>query len=147
MKLKAFLAVAVLSFGLFCPGPARAIGIQDFAKLSIDDEATYVTLLVEGVAKELRAQGHPDQAHQAIMFFKDKTKNGGVAQFATNLKAVNAINNRKAINPNNRAIPYQVEDAMAMTLKDQGINIPVSYLLSINKDFKPTGPYRQLYTP
>ena len=108
-----------------------------------DDEATYVSLLVEASAKMLKANGQPDQARRAISLFKDSGKNGGVPQLASNLKMVNALNKRNAINPNNRAPAYQVEDAMELTLKDAGIIVPTSYLFKISKDFRPSGPPRQ----
>jgi len=107
-----------------------------------DDDATYVTAMVEGVAKILRANGEPDQARKVIALFKDSSKQGGVNQLAMNMKAMNALNNRNAINPNNRAHVYEVEDAMERTLKDNGITVPASALLAINRDFRPVGPPR-----
>jgi hypothetical protein len=53
------------------------------------------------------------------------------------------MNKRNAINPNNRAPVYQVEDAMASTLKSAGVIVPANYLLTAGKDFKPDGPPRQ----
>jgi hypothetical protein len=92
----------------------------------------------------LRANGQPDQASKVIAFFKDSRKQGGVNQLAMNMKAMNGLNNRNAINPNNRAHVYEVEDAMALTLKNHGIIVPVGYLLAINQDFQPVGPPRPL---
>jgi hypothetical protein len=105
-----------------------------------------VALLVEGSAKMLKANGQPDQARKAIALFHDSSKNGGVAQLASNLKTINALNKRNAINPNNRAPVYQIEDAMELTLKDAGIIVPTSYLLSINQNFRPSGPPRAITT-
>ena len=116
------------------------MSIHDFGKMNRDDEATYVALLVEGSAEMLKAHGQPEQARKAISFFKDSSKDGGVQQPASHLQMVNALNKRNAINPNNRAPVYQVEDAMELTLKDDGIIVPASYLLTINKDFRPSGP-------
>jgi hypothetical protein len=62
-----------------------------------------------------------------------------VNQLAMNMKALDGLNNRNAINPNNRAHVYEVEDAMALTLKDKGIIVPASYLLAVNQDFHPVG--------
>ena len=142
MKLSAYLAAGVLLAGLLSSGNARAMAIFDFAKMNTDDEATYITSLVVGSAKMLRAQGHPDQARKVIAFFKDPSKNGGLNQFALQLKELHEINDRNAINPNNRAYAYQVEDAMELTLKDNGFIVPASYLLQVNKDFRPVGPLR-----
>ena len=142
MNLKANLAVSLILLVSCLTGSAKAISIHDFGKMNIDDEATYVALLVEGSAQMLKANGQPDQARKAIAFFKDSSKDGGVQQLAAHLMVVDALNKRNAINPNNRAPVYQLEDAMEQTLKDEGIIVPVSYLLTINKDFKPSGPPR-----
>jgi hypothetical protein len=65
-----------------------------------------------------------------------------VNQLAMNMNAMNGLNNRNAINPNNRAHVYEVEDAMALTLKENGIIVPAGYLLAINQNFQPVGPPR-----
>jgi len=140
------LAVALISFAPFLTVEAKAMSLDDFARMNFDDEATYVALLVEGSAKMLKANGQPDQARKAITLFHDSSKNGGVAQLASNLKTINALNKRNAINPNNRAPVYQIEDAMELTLKDAGIIVPTSYLLSINQNFRPSGPPRAITT-
>ncbi len=136
------LAVLLLLVGALGSGGARALSFHDFIRMNDDDDATYVTALVEGAAKMLRANGHPDQATKVVAFFKDSSKQGGVNQLAINMKAMNALNNRNAINPNNRAHVYEVEDAMELTLKDMGILVPAAYLLTINQNFQPAGPPR-----
>lgn len=142
MNPKAFLVAGILFLAIACSGNARAMAILDFIKLNDDDASTYITALVEGSAKMLRANGHPDQARKAVALFKDPGKTGGVNQLALNLRMLNSQNNRNAINPNNRAHVFDVEDAMALTLRDNGIIVPVSYLEPINKDFRPVGPPR-----
>lgn len=112
--------------------------VRDFAAMNVDNQSTYVSLLVEGAATFLKAHSQPDQAQKAISFFKDSSKNGGVCQLASELKQLNALNNLNATNPNNRAHVYEVEDAMEIILKDKGIIVPLGYLLTINKDFTPT---------
>jgi hypothetical protein len=92
----------------------------------------------------LRTNGQPDQAGKVIAFFKDSSKQGGVNQLAMNMKMMDGLNTRNAINPNNRAHVYEVEDAMERTLKDIGIIVPTSYLLAINQNFQPVGPPRPL---
>jgi len=66
-----------------------------------------------------------------------------VCQLASHLKTINTLNNRNATNPNNRAPVYQVEDALALTLKDAGLIVPAKFLLASGKDFQPVGPPRQ----
>ena len=113
--------------------------IDNFARLNMDDEATYVALMVSSSAKMLRSQGKPDLADKAVALFKDSGKSGGVNQFAMNLKAAHNRNNMNATNPNNRTPDLQVEDAMAATLKDNGIMVPVSFLLTVHREFQPSG--------
>jgi hypothetical protein len=146
MNAKTRLLIGVLLLSLLYSGQAQAMAILDFVKLNDDDEATYVTSLVEGASKMLKAQGQTNQAQKAVALFKNSTKQGGVNQFALNLKTLNGLNNRNAINPNNRAHVYDVEDAMELTLKDYGIIVPTSYLLTINRNFQPSGPPRS-HTP
>jgi hypothetical protein len=143
MNLKARLAVILISFAPCLTVGARAMSIDDFAKMNNDDEATYVAILVEASAKMLKANGQPDQARKAISLFNDCSKNGGVPLLASNLKMINALNKRNAINPNNRAPVYQFEDALELTLKDAGIIVPTSCLLKASQDFRPSGPPRQ----
>jgi hypothetical protein len=142
MKPKICVAVGLSLLITLGSGCAEALSFHDFIRMNDDDDATYVTAMVEGTVKMLRANGQPDQARKLLAFFKDSSKQGGVNQLAMNMKAMNALNNRNAINPNNRAHVYEVEDAMALTLKDNGIIVPVSYLLAINQDFQPAGPPR-----
>jgi hypothetical protein len=139
MNPKALFALVLIFLAPCLTLEARAMSILDFGRMNNDDEATYVTLLVEGSANLLKAHGQPDQAQRLILFFKVPGKDGGVYHFGDHLREANAVNNRNAINPNNRAPVYRVEDAMASTLKDAGFNIPVTDLLAIGKDFRPSG--------
>ena len=142
MNSKVRLAVVVMLMSALGSGGAQAMSFHDFTRMNDDDDATYVTAMVEGAAKMLRAKGQPDQASKVVALFKDPSKQGGVNQLAMNMKELNALNNRNAINPNNRAHVYEVEDAMELTLKDNGVIVPASYLLTINQDFRPVGPPR-----
>jgi len=116
------------------------MSIYLFAKMKNDDQATYITSMVEGAAKMLKDQGQAAQSQKTLDLFGDAGKNGGINQFVANLKLVDAQNRRNAINPNNRHPVLQVEDAMELTLKDNGIIVPTSYLLTINQSFMPSAP-------
>jgi hypothetical protein len=144
MKAKVWMAAGVLLLSAPGCGCVRAMSFHDFIRMNDDDDATYVTAMVEGAAKMLREKGEPDDARKVIAFFKDSSKEGGVNELAMNMKALNALNDRHAINPNNRAHVYEVEDAMELTLKDKGIIVPASYLLAINQNFEPAGPPRKV---
>ena len=143
MNLKATLAVILISFAPCLASSARAVSFIDFAHLNNDDEAGFIAFLVDAAAQTLKAHGHLTKLIRSSPFFHDTSKNGGVQQLAAHLKTMSGLNNRNATNPNNRAPAYQIEDAMALTLKDDGIIVPASYLLSVANDFRPSGPPRQ----
>ena len=144
MKLRVCLAISLVS--LLCSVHAPAMSIYLFVKMKSPDQATYIDNMVEGAAKILKDQGHPDQAKKLMDLFYDSSKQGGVNQFVTNLKAVDAENRKNAINPNNRKDVLQVEDAMSRTLKDNGIIILAKQLLPINQTFMPAPP-KILFNP
>jgi hypothetical protein len=144
MHLKARLATVVLALAAswLGAGHSRAMDFFFFSRLALDDQATYVTSLVEESAKMLRKTGHPDEAQKAIALFKDPTNHGGVHELATNMKELALQNTRNADNPNSRAPVYDVEMAMQLTLKDNGVDVPLKFLESVNKNFAPTLPLR-----
>jgi hypothetical protein len=138
--MKASLAAGILLAFVLSTGRAPAITILDFGRMNVDDQATYVTSLVEGSVKYLRANGHPDQAQKAVSLFKDSSKNGGVNQTAMTLKWMQSENTRHQQNPNNRVPDYDVEAAMQATLRHNGIDVPLKYLETVNRGFTPFYP-------
>lgn len=136
VKLRSYQAAFLLSF--LCTGIASAMPIRDFATMNVDNQSTYVSLLVEGAAAFLKSHSQPDLAQKTISLFRDPSENGGVHQLASELKQLNAMNNLNATNPNNKAHVYEIEDALEVVLKDKGIIVPLPYLLTINKDFTPS---------
>jgi hypothetical protein len=143
MRLCIVWAFAWLSIVAFFTPNARAMTLESFGRMNNDDEATYVALLIDAAERMLKQQGHPDQAAKTEAFFRETGKDGGVQQLAAHLQSMNAVNKRNAINPNNRVPPYQIEDAMELTLKSQEIEVPAKVLLASGKDFHPIGPPRQ----
>jgi hypothetical protein len=140
------LIVGLMLFAPFLTVGAKAMSIDVFGYLNNDDEATFVTLLVQGAADMLKAKGQADQAARVIALFNDSGPHGGVAQLALNLKMMHAVNVRSGITARSGAPVYQVEDAMAKTLMDAGITVSSKYLLSIGADFAPLGPPRSHIT-
>lgn len=140
MNDKPSLAVVALVSLLFLAGNAQAISVEKFVGLNNSDRASYVASLVEGAAAMLKAKGQPDQAQKAVDLFHDASPRGGVNQLALNLRQINETNNRNATNPNNRKKPFDIEDAMAMTLKQNGIIVTADYLRTLNRGFVPSFP-------
>ena len=123
MDLKAKLAVSLMLLASFPGTGATAMTVEDFGRMHEDDESTYVALLIMDAAHILRARGQPEQASQVISYFKVPGKFGGVQELADKVKTLNALNKKNAINPNNRAPVYQIEDAMESVLREKGIKV------------------------
>jgi hypothetical protein len=138
--IKKYLAGTVLSAALFFTTAANAMPIPQFDKMAQSDRNDYRASLVEGAAKALNAHGDSQQARKLFALFTDQGENGGARQLAKNMGIFRELNKENAANPNNKEPVYEVEHALALTLKDNGINVPVSVLLAINKDFKPKSP-------
>lgn len=132
-----YLAGSVLSLAMFFSPAVNAMQIPQYDQMDYRDQGHYVTLLVKGVYENLIAQGETEQANKLLTFFQDGSDKGGPAQFSKNLEMAKALNQQNAANPSNQKPVYEVEHAMALTLKNQGIVVPVPTLLAINKDFHP----------
>jgi hypothetical protein len=138
--IKKYLASTVLSAALLFTGAANAMQIPQFDKLAVDDQDTYVTLLAQGAAKGLYDHGDIKGGDKLVQLFNDGSNTGGGAQFWKYLDEVRIMNKNNAADPKNKEPPYEVEHAVALMLKNNGIIVPVSFLLTINKDFKPSSP-------
>ena len=142
MHLKARFAGAILAASFLGAGHAPAMDILFFVRMALDDQAEYVSLLVEGSAKMLRTTGHADEAQKAIALFKDSTEHGGVHQLAMNIKALQAKNTLNSTLATSRGPFYDIEAAMQLTLRNNGIDVPLKYLETINRNFSPSLPMR-----
>lgn len=136
-----YLAGSILSASMIFTGVASAMQIPEYEKMAQVDKDEYRIALVEGAVKALNDHGQPDQAQKLTAFFLDKSDNGGFIQLRKNLEVFKDMNKENAAKPDNNKEPiYEVEHALALTLKNHGISVPVSILLAINKDFKPSQP-------
>src|ERR1039458_2463740 len=138
--LKKYLAAGTLAVSMLFANAANAMQIPQFDKLSKDDRATYATLLTKGAANGLYAHGDRAGGDKLIQLFNDHGDTGGAAQFWKYLDEVRIMNKNNAADPNNKQPPYEVEHGFELMLKNNGIIVPVSFLLTINKDFKPSSP-------
>jgi hypothetical protein len=125
---------------LLLMGTANAMPIPQYDKMDYHDQAHYATLLIKGVYLDLTAQGQKDKAETLLSLFKDNRDKGGWDQFGQNLNMIRNLNQSNASDPNYKKPPYEVEHAMALTLKNAAIVVTVSRLLEINKEFKPAYP-------
>jgi hypothetical protein len=131
---------AVLTTALLLPGLGNAMQIPQYDKMDKRDRTHYVNLLIKGAHDRLSANGQSAQAERLLYLFESSSAKFGWPQFEKNLQMARALTAKHAVDPNNKKVPYEVEQALALTLKNNGILVPVSFLLTINKDFKPSYP-------
>ncbi len=119
--------------------PAQAMEIQQFDKMSQDDRAEYVSGLIQGAEKVLTDEGRPDLAAQVSHLFTtnapDSNISTGMSQFMLTLALVR-LNDAKNAEKNPNDPRLEVEDAMFLTLKKNGIKLPDSFF-TVNSNFKP----------
>jgi hypothetical protein len=136
-----FVSLFVLAV-VSLPGWLRAMEIQKYDQMAIADQKEYVIELVEGAQKVLREQGHADLAEKVAKLFTTNDPEGnisiGMTEFDIALaKARVADLGRIKKDPNVTRI--EVEHAMIVVLKKNGIDLPKSYM-AVMKDFKPKHP-------
>jgi hypothetical protein len=131
---------AVLSTALLFSGMGNAMQISQYDDMDKHDRTRYVTLLIKGAHDHLSANGQSAQAEKVLYLFENSSAKFGWPQFERNLHMARVLNAKYAADPNNKKAPYQVEQALALTLQNNGILVPVSFLLTINKNFKPSYP-------
>lgn len=124
----------------FLTVPANAMQVPQYDQMVKTDRNHFITLLLKGAVEALDAHGKSEQSKKLISLFNDFSDKGGISQFEENLQFVRVANAKKATDPNNKDPVYEVEHAMALTLKQDGIIVPIKVLLEINKDFKPAYP-------
>jgi hypothetical protein len=121
---------------------AQAMTIIQFDKMADDDQDGYVADLVVGAQNVLSAARHPEQTAQVHKLFTeikpgDKISDG-MYDFAIVL-AKGRVADDLRIQKETNARRLEVEDAMALTLKKNGIALPDSFY-GVNKNFRPKLP-------
>ncbi len=138
-RLTRFLAATFLSAAMLLPGVAQAMEIQQFDKMANDDQAEYVGELIQGAEKVLTDEGRPDLATQVSHLFTTNAPDGnisiGMSQFMLTLAKARLADAQRA-EKDPTAHRLEVEDAMAVVLKKNGIELPQSFF-TVNKNFKP----------
>lgn len=136
------LAATFLSAAMLFSGAAQAMEIRQFDNMAQDDRAEYVSELIQGAEKVLTDEGRPDLAAQVSHLFTTNAPDGnisiGMSQFILDLaKARLADAKRAAQDPNAQRL--ELEDAMAVTLQKNHIELPDSFF-TVAKNFKPRYP-------
>lgn len=142
-RFNKFLATTFLSASMFFAGVAQAMPIQQFDKMAGDDQGEYVAELIVGAQQVLKDAGNPDLAARVHTLFTTKKNPAdqislGIAEFEANLaRAREADERRVGKDPHARRL--EVEDAMIVTLRKNGIELPPSFL-TVASNFKPKFP-------
>ena len=138
-RLNKSLAATFLSAAMLFSNAAQAMEIREFDKMAIQDQGDYIQALVDGAQKVLNGQGHRGLAVKVDQLFTEvhhgDTMPLGMIEFEENLDRARVADARNVIkDPNTRRI--EVEDAMAVTLKKNGIVLPQSFF-TVASGFKP----------
>jgi hypothetical protein len=139
---KKYMAATILSVAMLFTSAAQAMEIRQFDKMAFPDQSEYVGLLVQGAEQVLRDEGRADLAAQVDHLFTTTLPGDahtiGMVEFEKNLARVRADDAQNALeHPNDPR--SEVEDAMAITLEKNHIDLPDSFF-TVNKDFKPKLP-------
>ena len=140
--MQAPIFASIFSAVLLLSATAQAMEIRQFDKMAKADQDEYVADLVLGAQKALRGANQSDKATQVRNLFvvirPGDQISDGMAEFEIILaKTRLADAQRREKDPKVR--PLEVEDAMAITLKRNGIKLPDSFL-TVNANFRPKHP-------
>jgi hypothetical protein len=137
-----FLAATFLSATMLLTSAAQAMEIRQFDRMAQDDQAEYVSELIQGAEKVLTDEGRPDLAAQVSQLFATNDPGDkisiGMAEFYLNLARARVADVKRATqDPNAKRL--EIEDAMAVTLKKNGIDLPPAFF-TVASSFKPKFP-------
>jgi hypothetical protein len=139
---KKYMAATFLSAAMLFTSAAQAMEIRQFDKMADQDQAEYVGLLVQGAEKVLIDEGRTDLQQQVHQLFSTMPSGDsmplGMTEFERNLALARVADAKRVIrDPNARRL--EVEDAMIVTMRKNGIELPPSFL-TVASNFKPKLP-------
>jgi len=135
----------IVSASLSVSAAAHAMEIRQFDKMDLHDQGDYVELLIRGAESTLTAAGRADEAAQVEKLFTIKDPGDrdshGIIEFELSLAHAREADARRVLKDAN-APRLEVEDAMAVMLKKNGIALPDSFF-TVNANFHAKLPPRQ----
>jgi hypothetical protein len=143
--IKEFLAGAILSAIVLFSSAAQAMPIPQFDKMTDSQAGDYTVFLIESAANILAGQGDSAGAGRVRDLFEShpgQPEKPALNQFFRNLNGVRQLNQQHSSDPTFK--PFEVEHALALTLKQNGIIVRVSELLAVSKTYKPSPPSTSL---
>jgi hypothetical protein len=139
-RFRALASGSLLSAVMVVSGPVQAMQIQVFDRMTAHDRQDYMHLLMETAQKVLIEAGKQNDAAKAHQLFTEIRKGDaspiGEAQFEGNLaiaRVAGALSDPKAPR-------LEVENAFAVTLKKNGIELPGSFFTIASKFLPPIAP-------
>src|SRR5574337_90377 len=122
---------------------SRAMEIRQFDRMSVQDQGDYITVLIDGAQQVLIDTGHRDLADKVDKLFTEVLPGDqislGMAEFERNLARARVADLQRVIKDPNARRRLEVEDAMAVTLQANGIELPDSFF-TVAKRFRPQHP-------
>jgi hypothetical protein len=142
---RARAASLMLSAALVVSAPAQAMEIQQFDKMASEDKGEYISQLVGGAEQVLKAEGRANLAARVETLFTT-TEPGdqhtlGMVEFQLNLARAR-VTDAKNVEKTPSAQRLDVEDAFAVTLKKNHIDLPDSFF-TVGRGFRPKYPSQQ----
>jgi hypothetical protein len=138
---KKYRAGAFLSTALLFSHPTDAMPIRQFDKMSENNQANYMTWLLKGTESQFNTEGKQLDLFNLMTVFRHSGGPAlapGFTEFKNNLDAARESNKTNANNPNKK--PLEVEQAFALTLKQNGILVSAKELQAAGLGFKPSEP-------
>jgi hypothetical protein len=131
-RFRAGAAGLLLSTAIVVSGPVQAMQIQMFDTMGPRDRQDFTNLLIESAENVLIQAGRPTDAAKVHQLFPDMrpgaARSTGEAEFEMNLDNARKPGGQK------------VEDALAATLKKNGIDLPGSFFTIASKFLPPIAP-------
>ena len=144
-ELTYVLAASFVSASLLTGSAAHAMEIEKFDKMDGRDQSEYIVALIEGAQQVLVKEGKRELAAKIHVLFTTTLPGDqspvGVVEFERNLARARLADFRN-LEKDPRAPRLEVEDAMAVTLKKNGIELPVSFY-TVASGFRPQYPPKQ----
>ena len=124
-------SAALLASTLFFSGPLQAMTFQQYDKMSDDNQAEYVAALIQVAEKTLTDDSRSNDAAKVSKVFTTNDPGDkisiGMTEFMRNLALARVADvKRAAQNPSGERL--EVEHAMIVTLKRNGIILPKSFM-------------------
>ena len=140
------LAVFLLAATMAVSAPVLAMQIQEFDRMAARDQKDYVNLLMESAQKVLNEAGRQNDGAKARRLFTEiqtgDASPKGEAELQKNLALARVADGL----PGPKGSRATVEDAFAVTLKKNGIELPGSFFTVTSKFLPPIVPTSPLNT-